>query len=136
MSCSCTLYQLLGVSRHEKDQAVLEERALARTSQVRAYQLTHPRASSRLLNDIAHALETLLDPGKRAAYDAGLGQPPARTETRGPKPGPRKAHLVSSLVPVPRRLGNKPLLCDVTLVVRKATGNARPRTAPFARRLS
>jgi hypothetical protein len=70
-------YQLLGISPNERDLAAIEEAALALTAQVRAYQITHPDECSRLLNDIAHALATLLDPGQRAEYDAALSLPPA-----------------------------------------------------------
>src|SRR4051794_37445902 len=86
-----THYQLLGISPSEQDRAVIEEATLARMAQVRAYQVTYPEECTRLLNDIAHAFLTLLDPGQRAQYDAGLSKVPAWKGAVGllPVPGAR-----------------------------------------------
>jgi hypothetical protein len=70
-----TLYQVLGVSRHERDPRVLEEAALGRTGRIRAYQLTCEEDATRLLNEVALALLTLLDPVRRRHYDHSLDLP-------------------------------------------------------------
>jgi hypothetical protein len=67
-----THYLVLGISRDEYDPGVIEEAALVRAAFVRAYQLTHASECTRLLDQIARALITLLDPDKRREYDLGL----------------------------------------------------------------
>jgi hypothetical protein len=65
----CSLYQLLGVSPGERDEGQIEAAAVSRVSRVRCYQLAYPGESARLLTEIALALDTLMDPVKRQAYD-------------------------------------------------------------------
>jgi hypothetical protein len=67
-----TWYQLLGVAANERDPSVLEQAAINRSSQVRVYQLVRTPETTWLLNQIAQALATLLNPVKRQEYDAGL----------------------------------------------------------------
>jgi hypothetical protein len=67
-----TWYQFLGVAANERDPIVLEQAAINRSSQVRVYQLVRTPEATWLLNQIAQALATLLDPVKRQEYDAGL----------------------------------------------------------------
>lgn len=55
-------YQLLGISPNEPDARVIEEAALTCSAQFRVY----------LLNRLAQALNTLLDPVNRRTYDLGL----------------------------------------------------------------
>jgi curved DNA-binding protein CbpA len=69
------LYQLLGISPDESDPKVIEEAALRKSIDVRAYQLTREPECTRLLSRIATALDTLLDPVRRAEYDHGFGKP-------------------------------------------------------------
>jgi dipeptidyl aminopeptidase/acylaminoacyl peptidase len=73
-----TYYQLLGIVPSEGDPEVIEEMAIRQTSHVRGYQ-TGPHAAecTRLLNEIAQARRTLLDPARRKKYDAGLRATPA-----------------------------------------------------------
>jgi hypothetical protein len=68
-----SLYQLLGVSPAEKDPEVIAEAAVRQCSHVRVYQ-TGPRARQciRLLNEIAQARSTLLDPDRRQEYDESI----------------------------------------------------------------
>jgi hypothetical protein len=68
----CSLYLLLGVSPIERDEGAIEAAAVSRVSRVRCYQLAYPGESTRLLSEIALALDTLIDPVKRRAYDALL----------------------------------------------------------------
>jgi len=81
-----TLYQLLGIAADERDPRVIEEAAVRRSGQVRAYQLTREAECTRLLAAIARAVDILLDPARRAEYDRSLGKPPAATPARPPAP--------------------------------------------------
>ncbi|MFO0925981.1 MAG: hypothetical protein U0736_02955 [Gemmataceae bacterium] len=86
-----TYYQLLGIAPDETDREVIEEAALRQTSHVRTYQ-TGPFAQpcTALLNEIAQAKATLLNPAKRKEYDARLAEalpavpPPAPPPTDQP----------------------------------------------------
>jgi hypothetical protein len=85
-----TYYRLLGINANEQDRDVIEEAAIRQTTHVRTNQIgPHAAACSRLLNEIAHARATLLDPVKRREYDLTLASksPPAvqRTADKGPK---------------------------------------------------
>jgi serine/threonine protein kinase len=82
-----TYYQLLGIAPDEDDPEVIQEAALRQTSHVRTYQ-TGPYAqqSTTLLNEIAQARATLLNPVRRKEYDARLrleAGPPAVPSTQG-----------------------------------------------------
>jgi WD40 repeat protein len=100
-----TYYQLLGIAPDEDDREVIEEAALRQTSHVRTYQ-TGPYAQqcTALLNEIAQARATLLNPGKRQEYDARLGT--AGEAGPGAAPGPGAA-AATPLPPaeVPGRAG-------------------------------
>jgi WD40 repeat protein len=68
-----TYYQLLGISPHEADPEVIEEAAIRQSSHVRTYQAgPFARPCIRLLNEIAQARATLLNPARRQEYDARL----------------------------------------------------------------
>src|SRR4051794_19842284 len=112
---SRTHYRLLGISPDERDPAVLEEAALARAARARAYQLTRPQECTRLLNDIARALATLLDPITRAEYDAGLTKPPAGEGPNGRGTWPGRGSLEVALGAVPVGVTDR-LLGDGALV--------------------
>src|SRR5262249_29160837 len=80
-----THYQLLGVSPDEQDAEVIEEAAIRQTTHIRAYQIgAHAAECTRILNEIAKARLTLLNPQKRKDYDEqlakagkGAAKPPA-----------------------------------------------------------
>lgn len=81
-----THYRLLGVAPDEDDPEVIEEAAIRQAAHVRTYQ-NGPWAPecARLLNEIALARTTLLDPARRQAYDAGFrigkDEPPVYPES-------------------------------------------------------
>jgi serine/threonine protein kinase len=87
-------YRLLGIARFEADPDVIANAADQRMIHLRGFQ-TGPRAadSQRLLNEVAAARVTLLDPGRRAGYDALLRSAvPADAQPldpRSPSPDPR-----------------------------------------------
>jgi hypothetical protein len=73
-----THYQLLGIAPTETDPEVIEEAAIRQASHVRTYQTgPHAQECTRLLNEIAAARHTLLDPARRKTYDARLRRSPA-----------------------------------------------------------
>ena len=77
-----THYQLLGIAPTEKDLDVIEDAAIRQTTHVRSYQLgPHAEACQRVLNEIASARQTLLNPEKRRQYDASLPRPAPPTPT-------------------------------------------------------
>jgi hypothetical protein len=85
-----THYQLLGIAPTEKDLDVIEDAAIRQTTHVRSYQLgPHAEACQRVLNDIASARQTLLNPAKRRQYDASLPRPAAPANPAATKPPTR-----------------------------------------------
>jgi hypothetical protein len=123
---SRTYYQVLDISQDEQDPKVIEEAALRCSVHVRAYQLTRESECTLLLNEIAQALITLLDPVRRREYDLGLDKPlsPAPSERR--PPGRRETPVVLRGDSAPPTQGEGMLLlvsddggaCDVKLVYR------------------
>ncbi|MCS7046226.1 MAG: hypothetical protein NZO58_07710 [Gemmataceae bacterium] len=70
-----TYYQLLGIAEGESDPEVIEEAAVRQTAHVRTYQIgKHAAVCTRVLNEIAEARLTLLNPAKRRAYDEQLAR--------------------------------------------------------------
>jgi hypothetical protein len=70
-----TYYDLLGIAANETDRRRIQEAAIRRLSQIRIYQAgPYEQECVRLLNEVAEAETTLLDPARRKAYDARLGQ--------------------------------------------------------------
>lgn len=128
-----THYEFLGISADERDPGVIEEAALRRANQVRAYQLTCEHECTRLLGIIAEALLTLLDPARRHAYDRGLDQAAGPPAPGGP-PGRLPQSL--ALAPVPGDRRPSPA-CDVELVLREGArghgGRFRTRQLAAAR---
>jgi hypothetical protein len=113
-----THYQLLGISANERNPGVIEEAAVRLSGQVRAYQLTCAPECSRLLDSIAQALVTLLDPVQRAQYDRGLGNPSAPVVPRARLAQP-SAPATLGLVLVPcTGDGRAARPCDVEIVFR------------------
>jgi len=95
-----TYYQLLGIGSSETDHDVIEEAAIRQTTHVRAYQIgPHAQECTRLLNEIAKARATLLNPGLRREYDASLAPVatvavPARADDAVTAQPPRPAATV------------------------------------------
>lgn len=86
-------YRLLGIDLFESDLDVITNAAFQRMAHVRTFQLgVHSAISQTLLNELAAAKVCLLDPEKKAAYDAHLRQeiapplasPPANQEQEFP----------------------------------------------------
>jgi hypothetical protein len=111
-----THYQLLGISPTEKDVEVIEEAVIRQTTHLRTYQ-SGPNAQecAKLLNEVAQARITLLDPAKRRQYDEQLA---AKVGPKSPAtPANRPA------VPVP--------VVKVTPLTKQATVSAAPSTPPL-----
>jgi hypothetical protein len=116
-------YQLLGISPDEPDAKVIEEAALSCSAQFRVYQLSHESECTLLLNRLAQALNTLLDPINRRAYDLDLSKGPVPASEIAP-PSERWHETVPARqgTPTSREQGSSPLVigplpsCDVKLV--------------------
>src|SRR5205807_3303130 len=68
-----TFYQLLGIAPGEIDPEVIDEAAIRQTAHIRTYQIgPHAKECTQVLNEIAQARTTLLNPAKRKEYDAQL----------------------------------------------------------------
>jgi hypothetical protein len=77
-------YRLLGLNLLEPDLDVIRDAAEQRIAHVRTYQLgVHAELSQKILNELAAAKSCLLDPQRKAAYDAQLSPAPA---AMAPKP--------------------------------------------------
>ena len=82
-------YRLLGVELFESDPEVIRDAAEQRMTHVRKYQLGKNSAlSQKILNEIAAARVCLLDPVKKATYDATLRAKVAPTVQIAPSPAP------------------------------------------------
>lgn len=78
-------YRLLGLSLYETDVDVIQEAADQRMGHVRTHQTgPHGDLSQKILNEIATAKVCLLNPEKRAAYDAALRAKLAPVSTHAP----------------------------------------------------
>jgi hypothetical protein len=85
-----THYQLLGIAPGEQDADVIEAAAVRQTAFVRNFQGgQHAEECARILTELAEARLTLLNPAKRARYDASLAPaaPAAPESDRGPVGG-------------------------------------------------
>jgi hypothetical protein len=97
-----TLYRLLGVNNDEQDREVIEEAAFKQTSHLRMYQLgPHAAECTRLLNEIAQARATLLDPVKRKVYDARLSETDRQAAPTRPKEAVETARVAVPAVAMP-----------------------------------
>jgi hypothetical protein len=134
-------YQLLGVDPGETDPEVIAEMAIRQTSHVRTYQTgPHAEECRRLLNEIAQARRTLLDPARRRAYDQGLRRTqPVRVAAAAPpvaaavapatvasavapawallREPPDESGFADLPVPIRRRLGRRPWHGVLALVI-------------------
>ncbi len=96
-----THYQMLGVARDEQDRDVIESAAIRQTAYVRNFQSgAQAQDCARVLGELALARVTLLDPAKRAAYDAQL--PPPQSRTPAPEPVPAAPSLIIAVEAPPR----------------------------------
>ena len=124
---SRTYYQVLDISPEEQDPKVIEEAALRCSGHARAYQLTRESECTFRLNEIAQALNTLLDPVRRQEYDQGLGKHIRLALSERRPPGRRDAPVWQRDPRAPPGSGEDTLVlhiceggaCDVKLVYRR-----------------
>jgi hypothetical protein len=99
-----TYYQLLAISPNERDAEVIEEAAIRQTTHVRSYQLgPHAADCTRILNEIAEARQTLLNPAKREEYDAKLAGKTAVTRAPPAPLAPKPVQVLKPSVAVTRQ---------------------------------
>jgi hypothetical protein len=95
-------YRLLGIPRFESDPEVIRDAAMRQMSHVRKYDLgPHSELSQNILNELGMARACLLDPQKKATYDAECRKKQtaevleAPTPPAPPAPGQELAALVT-----------------------------------------
>ncbi len=92
-----TYYDLLGLEAFSDDSQAARAAHRERYSKVRTFELgTYGEQATQLLNELTLALDCLLDPDKKRAYDQTLGRssqaetvaeaPPSKTQVDQPKP--------------------------------------------------
>ncbi len=112
-------YRLLGIPRFESDPEVIRDAATRQMGHVRTYDLgPHSELSQKILNELAMAKACLLDPQKKAAYDAACRKRQAAEvlETPMPPAPPAPGEEFAALVTDPDRGVEESL----------ATGRLRP----------
>jgi len=101
-----TPYRLLALNLWESDPEVIQDAAIQRISHVRTYQLgPHSAISQQILNELAAAKVCLLDPQKKAAYDAMLRRQQALSALPpllSPLPASCRHLVLPRLLPAPR----------------------------------
>jgi hypothetical protein len=134
-----TYYQLLGIAANETDPHTVEEAAIRRTSQIRIFQSgRHARECVQLLNEIAEAEATLLNPAKREVYDVLLkGKPRQQTSCTCPAESAQSAAWIPGLerrraLPVPTPAAASPFaeLFDPEPIIHLAPRSRRQFQVP------
>ena len=78
---------MLGIPRFESDPEVIRDAATRQMGHVRTYDLgPHSELSQKILNELAMAKACLLDPQKKAAYDAACRKRQAAEVLETPMP--------------------------------------------------
>ncbi|HET6879305.1 MAG TPA: hypothetical protein VFI31_04090, partial [Pirellulales bacterium] len=96
-----THYQLLGISADEQDREVINAAVVRHSAFIRTFQVgQYSNEATQLLNEIAAAKVCLLDPRKRAKYDAGLAERDLHSNART-QDAPVNERRQPSPVPVP-----------------------------------
>jgi hypothetical protein len=103
-----THYQLLGITPDEQDIEVIEAAMLRQSSFVRNFQSgQYAEEAARVLNEIAAARLCLVDPRKRAKYDAELRpSTPEKPVSPSPARHPEPVNPPTSTVPAPPARAN------------------------------
>lgn len=102
-----TNYRLLGIDLFEDDADVIANAADQRMSHVRTFQTgKHGDVSQRLLGELSHAKLTLLNPERKAEYDAELRQQQAGATP--PPPAPQVPARPAVATPPPVGNGSSP----------------------------
>ena len=138
-------YRLLGLELFEPDSDVISSAADSRMGHIRSFQAgRHSALSQRILNELAAARLCLLNPERKAQYDAAL-----RTELSGqaaceaagfaqpvpvvvpampiPVSGPAPEPLAAATLPAPPRWGSAPRLRGLPSL---GPGGGRARRGP------
>lgn len=131
-----THYQLLGISPDERDAEVIDAAVLRQSAYVRNFQTgKYSAEATRLLTEIAAAKLCLIDPAKRARYDAELrangpsaggaasvASPPDRAAAPSPAPPKQGPLKQGSPRPAPQTPAARPAAASAP--------TARPQASP------
>ena len=92
-------YRLLGIGPYEDDPDVIENAADRQMGHVRTFQSgKHSQISQRILNELAAAKITLLNPEKKAAYDQALGRRVSESPSPLSQPVVNAGHCTSDAI--------------------------------------
>ena len=97
-------YRLLGIARFESDPEVIRDASMRQMAHVRTYHLgPHAERSQKILNELGMAKACLLDPQKKAAYDAECRQRQAAEvrDASSPPPPPAPGEEFAAFVADP-----------------------------------
>ncbi|NUQ62017.1 MAG: protein kinase [Pirellulales bacterium] len=95
-------YRLLGIARFESDPEVVRDAAARQMAHVRTYHLgQHAELSQNLLNELGAAKACLLNPQKKAAYDAGFSDRRHAVDLPQAESNPQEGEAVAAGPPVP-----------------------------------
>ncbi len=115
-----TYYDLLGLSAFESDPETIEKAALRRMSKVRQHQIgPHGDVSQEILAELARARLVLIDPDRRADYDARLR---ARSEGRPETPAVVEENAIVAAVTA----ASAPAPDGLDILAKIRCGNERP----------
>ncbi len=136
-----TYYDLLGLAPYESDPAAIDQAALRRMSKVRQHQIgPHSDLSQEVLAELARARLILMDPDRRAEYDAKIRSRGAGS--RGPSPEPTRIASGNAASGLPRPGAGVPdVLGSLVLADDKTDGPSTVRpdsmeaTSPWKGRL-
>ena len=116
-----THYQLLGINPTERDRDVIESAAVRQTAYVRHFQAgAYAKECARILGELAQARLVLIDPARRAAYDATLA---AAAPPPVPAPAAQPAFTITGTEPAgrlvdrPARSSGLPLILGLAACV-------------------
>ena len=94
-------YRLLGTDLFESDLEVIRDAVQQRMAHVKTYELGSDRdISQRILNELGAAKAVLLDPARKAAYDARLRQ---QLQAKAPQPTPHPSSAPSRRPSAPQQ---------------------------------
>jgi hypothetical protein len=126
-----THYQLLGISPDEQDIEVINAAVVRQSAYVRNFQAgKYSAEATRLLNEIAAAKVCLIDPVKRARYDAELSKDAKRVQSyQAPERGGNQADTVRSVSDSSASVTTMPA-SDSRRLVRRTPTAPLPATRP------
>jgi hypothetical protein len=125
-------YQLLGIAPDENDRDVINAAVVRQSAFIRTFQTgQHSKEATQLLNELAAAKICLLDPGRRARYDAQLATTMAPNQANATNPADNWHASPSSPRLAPAKPQSPPPRPARPVAAPPTTPRAPPPTAPI-----